>query len=450
MSYRLYVRPSAPFAAPGESPGEGLGEGLGEHPGEGSGAQLYNWVLHDASGDAQARGSADPRDTIEQTLSQNALDNVLLIGLIPGDEALFCVADIPAKQSRFIHQALPYAVEEQIAQDIDRVHLALGSHTDVGYCVAAVDRARMAHWLTLFSGWQQVRLEAIYPDAALLPVTEGGWSVCLDGEFALMASDRGEWLSMRADNLGMFAHTLAAPPSEDVAVEVPVTVYGTDHEFEVQQSLLSELTVPGRLSVRREAIELMPLELLAHAHHHHLCRPINLCQGGFSLRSGKDSPWRPWKPLIAVAAVWFVAQVALEIGMGVYYQNQAADLRRQAMSIYREVFPNDARTSAGNVRRVIEGQLRVAGSNGQDIDVITLMKYTASHYASRPGSEAVTFNSVNYSQSRGELVVDLRADSYDRLSALRNGLSSQGLNAEIGSVVNEDNGARGRLTVSGG
>ena len=95
MSYRLYVRPRPPFADLDANPE----------------AQLYNWVLVDASGDAQARGTADSQDVIEQTLTQNDLENVLLVGLIPGDEALFCVADIPAKQTRFVHQALPYAVE---------------------------------------------------------------------------------------------------------------------------------------------------------------------------------------------------------------------------------------------------------------------------------------------------------------------------------------------------
>lgn len=120
------------------------------------------------------------------------------------------------------------------------------------------------------------------------------------------------------------------------------------------------------------------------------------------------------------------------------------------MAIYQEAFPGDRRTHAGNVRRVIEGQLRVAGSNGPDLDFITLMKYTGQEYAELPGGQSVTFNSVNFSQSRGELVVDVRADSYDRLSALRNGLANQGLEAQIGSVVNESSGARGRLTVSGG
>lgn len=434
MSYRLYLRPLTPFEDSGESPED----------------HLFNWVLYDAGGDAQAQGSRDFRNTIEQTLSQNGLDDVLLVGLIPGDEALFCMADIPAKQSRFINQALPYAVEEQIAQDIDSVHLALGLHTQEGYRVAAIDRGRMAHWLELFKGWSHTRLDAIYPDAALLPVTEEGWSICLDGESAMMASFRGEWLSMQSANLGMFAQTLAMPPSEDVVAEVPVVIYGTEAEFDEQQAVLGELMAPGRLSVRRESLELMPLELLAHAHHHHLCRPINLCQREFSVSGGKASPLKPWKPLIAVAAVWFVVQLALEAGMGFYYQKQADEMREQAMAVYRSAFPEDRRTHAGNVKRVIEGQLRIAGSDGPDADFVTLMKYTGQQYASVAGAGTVTFNSINYSQSRGELVVDVRADSYDRLSTLRNGLSNQGLDAKIGSVVNESSGARGRLTVSGG
>ncbi len=434
MSYRLYVRPLPPFADPDQSPD----------------AQLYNWVLHDASGDSQARGTGDTRSVIEQTLSQNDLDNVLLNGLIPGDEALFCLADIPAKQTRFIQQALPYAVEEQIAQDIDSVHLSLGGHGDNGYRVAAIDRERMSGWVDLFSGWDHSRLYAIYPDAALLPVTGGGWSICLDGDNAMLISDRGEWLSIQSRNLGMFGHTLAMPPSEDVVAEVPVTIYGTEVELEQQQSAISELRSAGRLTVRLETIELMPLELLAHAHHHHLSQPINLCQGNYGVKSGKSSPLLAWKPLIAVASVWFVIQLGVEIGMGYYHQQHADETREQAMAIYRNAFPDDARTHAGNVRRVIEGQLRTIGSGGPSADFVTLMKYTGDQYTRVPQNQSLTFNSINYSRSRGELVVDLRADSYDRMSALRSGLSKQGLEAQIGSVVNESSGARGRLTVSGG
>ncbi|MDL0433506.1 type II secretion system protein GspL [Marinobacter sp. TBZ242] len=434
MSYRLYVRPQPPFAAPDVNPE----------------AQLYSWVLLDASGDAQARGTSDPKEEIEQTLAQNDLDNVLLVGLIPGEEALFCMADIPARQTRFVHQALPYAVEEQIAQDIEGVHLALGNRTEKGFRVAAVDHGQMADWVAMFSGWAHLKLEAIYPDAGLLPITEGGWSICLDGETAMLASDQGEWLSVQARNLAMFAQTLALPPSDDVVAEVPVTVYGTQTEFEHQQADLSQLKSSGRLRVREEILELMPLELLAHAHHHHLCQPINLCQGEYTVRSRRRSFLGPWKPLIAVASVWFVIQIGVEVGMGFYHQQKADQAREEAMAIYRQAFPNDSRTHAGNVRRVVEGQLRQLQAEGPDAGFISLMKFTGEQYSKIPDASSIMFNSVNYSRNRGELVVDVRADSYNKLSTLRNGLMDRGLKAEIGSVVNEPDGARGRLTVSGG
>jgi len=432
MSYRLFVRPVSSGAGPDAH------------------EQLYSWALCDASGGIQARGAGDTREQIELVLAQNALEEIPMIALIPGQEVLFCLADIPVRQSRYIAQALPYAVEEQIAQDIETVHLALGEHTPEGYRVAAIDRERMAHWFGIFSGWAGTRLTAIFPDAALLPVTAGGWTVCLDGDVAMLMSERGEWLNIHPDNLGMLAQALAAPSEEEVSAQVPVTVYAAQEELDAWQAVLAELQAPGRLAVHQEILEVTPLELLVHTRQQQLCQPINLCQGAFAVGTGGTGLLRPWKPVIVVASFWFVIQVALEIGMGFYYRHQANTLEQQAMAIYRQAFPDDRRTHAGNVRRVIEGQLRVAGSGGPQLDFINLMKFTGQQYSQLSSPEAVLFNSVNYSRNRGELVVDLRADNYERLNALRNGLASQGLEAQIGSVVNEDGGTRGRLTVSGG
>lgn len=430
MSYHLYVRPLPPFAYPAQ--------------------QRYSWVLQDAGGDAQAQGTSDTRETIEQTLAQNGLDEVELIGLIPADDTVFCIADIPAKQSRFVAQALPYAVEEQVAQDVDTLHFAQGSHTPAGYQVAAIDKEQMARWQPLFSGWQHSRLVAVYPDAALLPTTENGWTLCLAEQSVLMLSERGEWLAVQADNLPMFAHTMAAPPEDDVLVELPVRLYASKAGQERYHSVIQAFTAASeRLQVTQETLEMSVTGLLAWSHYQDRCQPINLCQGAFSVKAGGGSALAPWKPLIAVAVAWFVFQVGLEIGMGAHHQNQAEQLQAQAMATYREAFPDDQRTHVGNVRRVIQGQLRVAESGAPQADFITLLRFTGDQYSRLPNPDSVTFNSINYSRNRGELVVDIRADNYDRMSALRNGLADAGMQAQIGSVVNESGGSRGRLTVSG-
>lgn len=434
MSYHLYVRPLPPFP---DSPVE-------------TGEQAYNWVLLDASGQALARGMGETRPVIEQTLAQNALESVRLVGLIPGDEALFCWADIPARQERYIRQALPYAVEEQLAQDIDSMHLALGQREEAGFRVAAIDHQHMAAWSALFDNWDHVRLEAILPDAGLLPVVEEDWSICMDGDTALLDSKHGEWLRMHIDNLMIFADTLAAPMEEEVATEVRVTLYGTQEDLDRQAALVSTLQGSDRLVVKQQALELIPLELLAHAHHHHLSHPINLCQGRYAVRTEGSGAWRPWRPLIAVACLWFVLQMGIEIGLGVYRHQQATALEQRTMSIYHQAFPGNRATRVDNVRRVLEGLFRAAGEQGKVAGFLYLMKATGQQYAELSGNSSVEFNNINYNQARGELVVDLKADNFSKLNALRTGLAKDGLKAEIGSVVNEATGARGRLTISGG
>ena len=434
MSYHLYIQPDAPFHAL---------EGQIDQ-------QCYSWALVEASGIFQARGQGDTRDTIEQTLSQNDLEGVKVVGLIPGDEALFCFAEIPAKQARYVRQALPFAVEEQLAQDIDSVHLALGEHSERGFRVAAIDRNRMAIWFEVFESWSGANLEAIYPEAALLPLGDSAWSVCLQDDIALVSGAGGEWFRMSSVNLAIFAQTLAAPAQDEVSAEIAVTLYGSEADLVASDALIGILEREDRLNLTRQPLELSALELLAHTHSHHQCAPINLCQGTFEAANDASGVWRIWRPALIIAGLWLALQVSVEIGMGYYHHHEASELEAQAMGIYHQAFPNDTRTTPNNLKRSLEGKLRVAQQQGPNADFLALLSQAGSEYQKLGGGQNIKFESVNYSRQRGELVVDLKADSYDRLSALRSAIGDRGLDAKIGSVVNESSGARARLTVSGG
>ncbi|GHD47266.1 general secretion pathway protein L [Marinobacter persicus] len=431
MSYRLYVRPLSGIADNDEP--------------------RFSWVLQDASGAVRASGESDSRQAIERVLAQNALENAGLVGLVPAEETSFCLADIPARQSRLIVQALPYAVEEQVAQDVETLHLALGQHTGAGFQVCAIDRARMSHWQALFSGWHHAPLVSIYPDAALLPRPERGWIFCLDGSRVLMLSATGEWLALTIDNLPLFGHTLSEPTADSVATEVPVHLYAGEQargRYGKAIEALSRLT--ECLRIMEKPLSTPVTDFLAWSCFQQQCQPIDLCQGKYSVSTSGANTLSRWKPLLAVVAVWFAVQVALEIGMGAYQLTQSRQLQEQAMAVYRDVFPDDTRTHAGNVRRVVQGQLRAMQNEAPGTGFLTLLHHTGDQLNRLPDSGSVIFNSINYSRNRGELVVDLTADSYEGMSRLRNGLGETGLQAEIGSVVNEAGGARGRLTVSGG
>ncbi|MFE8071733.1 type II secretion system protein GspL [Marinobacteraceae bacterium S3BR75-40.1] len=435
MSDRLYVRPHV------------SNSGMGDE-------WRYEWLLVDASGEILAEGGDSSQEDIEQTLARNDLPQVRLIGLLPARDVTSCLAHIPGKQARFVHQALPFAVEEQLAQDIDSVHLALGPRKGKEWQVAAVDRQRMAAYFETFSGWNGTQLEALYPDAALLPVKGGDWTLCLEGEEVLVASAEGAWYSIPIAGLAVFMESLVSQqlPDEGALDAEPrtISVYGRSDDLETHHLELAALDQLEQVQAHRETLQTSPMTLLSLAFHRDAAHPFNLCQGAFSVRSDKAGNWRLWRPAAAVAALWFVLQVGLDLGQGFYYQRQAEDLESRSVSIYRSIFPGDTQASAMNIRSRLKAQLRAADQNGPGNDFLTLLGHAGYQYSTMPNRDDIRFNTINYSRARGELVLELRADEYGRFEALKDGVASVGLQARIGSVVNDENGTRGRLTISGG
>jgi len=430
MSYRLYVRPLC-------DEGGGL-------PDEAS-PWVYDWLLVDAGGDAQASGLAQSRDEIEQTLKRNDLENVRLVGLIPAENVLYCSARLPGKQSRYIRQALPFAVEEQLAQSVESMHLALGSKHGETFSVAAIHEPLMADIMARLNHWQ-IELQAIYADAMLLPVSESTWTLCIEGDYTMGAAADGGWFRVLTDNLPVMLDALPVPAE---ATSPTLRVFITEAARESQQLSLATIEQSERFQVRVETLELSSLELLAHAHQHHLSDPVNLAQDAFAPPSRQGGLWQRWRAVAVIAGVWFVLQLGLDLGQGFYYQHQARSWEHQAVGVYKSIFPNETRVNAGNLKRILEGKLRVASQQGGQQGFLPLMKQAGYQYSQMPDRGQLSFDSISYSRNSGQLVIEVHADTFDKLNELKNGLVNAGYKARIGSVVNDKNRARGRITISG-
>jgi len=193
-----------------------------------------------------------------------------------------------------------------------------------------------------------------------------------------------------------------------------------------------------------------PLKLFAKGLHSTAQGVINLCQGRLAPADTRRSPLRRWRPVAVVAALGLMMQLGLMVAEGIHYQNQAKRLDERAMGIYSDLFPNDTRVDANNLRRVLMGQLRAAEQGGGGGDFLTLLRYTGHQYQKLSSTDSLRFNAIQFSKQRGELRVELRGENFSQLDAMRTGLSDAGLNASIGSVVNNEDGTRARLTISQG
>ena len=111
--------------------------------------------------------------------------------LVPSESVLLLPVDLPLPNRAKRLAALPFAVEDRIADPIDAVHLALGDAIgDRRYLVAVVRHNVMAEWVAIAEG-AGIGAAAFVPDALALPAPVEGWSVEVTGGRALVRAADG-------------------------------------------------------------------------------------------------------------------------------------------------------------------------------------------------------------------------------------------------------------------
>ena len=105
-----------------------------------------SWILADARGNAISA----PQTTPLSEVAMRAAGRHICV-LVPSTDVLLAEPELPAKAGAKLHQVVPYALEEQLAEDIDDLHFAIGKRVgnSVTTPVAVVSHALMDDWLTL-------------------------------------------------------------------------------------------------------------------------------------------------------------------------------------------------------------------------------------------------------------------------------------------------------------
>ncbi|MCG8368922.1 MAG: type II secretion system protein GspL, partial [Proteobacteria bacterium] len=104
------------------------------------------WIVADDNG---TRRSAPSSGTLEEAAAEVRGRPVIV--LVPAVETLTTTVDLPVRSRARLDAALPYALEEQVADEVDAMHFAAGERRASGVRpVAAVARGTLDAWLARF------------------------------------------------------------------------------------------------------------------------------------------------------------------------------------------------------------------------------------------------------------------------------------------------------------
>lgn len=281
--------------------------------------------------------------------------------LVPGTEVLLAEPEVPAKAGVKLAQLVPYALEEQLAEDIEDLHFAIGKRAEAGRVpVAVVARSLMDDWLALLKS-QNIKPDLVVVDSELLPHDPGHSIALLEEEAVVARPPNGSPITLPVDALDEALEAVQTPAEMSEGGVRGLILYTGAAEWHQHSPAVERLR--SRFDgVRVQLLTGGPLGLFAQQLP--LTSPINLLQGPYAPQSSAAGAFQPWRTaatlLVAICGLHLVGKAA-ELTMLKRHERQLDTAIRQT---FRSAMQQDA--GVASARRLMEQRLiEVRGeSNG--------------------------------------------------------------------------------------
>ncbi|MFQ5546861.1 MAG: type II secretion system protein GspL [Woeseia sp.] len=308
--------------------------------------ELAHWIAVDATG---ARRSTPVTGPLSAAAAE--VQDRTVIVLVPGAEVLTTCVDIPVRGGAKLQAALPYALEEQLAEDIDELHFASGARRSSGNIpVAIVGRERLA-------GWIEWLTEAGIQPSSMIPENYG--LARIPGTISLLVAEGQVMINDGADTelimqgvspgdalaaIGALDDSAAGEDPEQGESALPamprhVLVYCEPEDEERHQH--------DWLAIRHE-MESVDVNLLPDGVMPRLAvtvatgAGVDLLQGDFGANTEYSGLLNRWRYAAVLLIAFGVVGIAAKATDYVLLKNEEAELKEQFEAEYRQLAPGGA------------------------------------------------------------------------------------------------------------
>ena len=299
------------------------------------------WIVADDSGTRRGQ-------TVSGSLADAAKDvrGRPVIVLVPATDVLTTTVEIPVRSGPRLRAALPFALEENLADDVDTLHFAPGARRENGKLpVAVVARARMDEWLEALDD-AGISATRMIPENYGLASIPGTMSVLIDGDCVMFndgADSEFVMQGVRPSDTLVAAGCLSDRSDEDPHGNEP-----SGHLVAYCEAADEERLSHDWIALRHE-LHSVDIKVLPDGALSRLAvtvasgNGVNLLQGRYGAKTDYRTQFLPWRNaavlLLGLVIVGLVAK-----GVDLYRLTQeAAALQAQFTEEYRQIRPGDTR-----------------------------------------------------------------------------------------------------------
>lgn len=347
----------------------------------------------------------------------------------PASETVLTRTVLPTRSRAKIAQALPYALEDQLLEDPDKLHFAYVHEPDGALAVAITARARLNAWTSALHD-AGVHPVALAPALLALPVLPNSWSVTF--------SDDEMWL--RSGTLAGFAcrASLDAPPAMLVSA-----LKETSGTAAAPESLIVFRPPPAfNLHAWRTALGL-PINIHTGDFwaEKSITPPLNLLQGDLAPTGHLRQLFRPLQPAAIMLAIWLVGGLLFDVSAWWRLRSQHQSHVAEMGTIFRTSFPETKTVldPAAQMRRNIEALQTRGGGPG---DLLPLLTRIAPALQSQ---KQLRLNGLKYADR--SLTLDMALPDYQALDAVKNSFKTTNLDVEVLAANSRAGEIEGRIRI---
>ena len=365
---------------------------------------------------------------------------------VPGADVLLKRLTVPTKSQRAMRSAVPYMLEDELAQDVDDLFFAYANiantDDDKNCCVAVVDRAQMQLWQAWLAA-ANIHTKTMQPDTLAMPYIAGQWSAIALEPTSVSSNEtqiivrQGEWQGGTLDSSAwqfVLAHRLSASQKTKESHEITINAYS-------QLPYCDESSSYAGFTVVKEQEEL-PLALLAqHCHH----SKFNLLQGEYKINERRSKNVNNWLWAAGFAACALLLNVSYKSVKLWQLSTQQTQIEAQIIARYQQAFPQAKKVRIGTIKSQLNRKITQLGGTSEQVGFLTMMAKIQPAFAKVP---ALKPESLKFDGNRQELRLQAIADDYQHFERFKGALNTANLDVKPGAQNSQGEQVTGSFSIS--
>lgn len=363
-----------------------------------------------------------------------------VLGFVSGCDVSLKSLSVPAKSKKAQLAAVPYMLEDNLAQDVDDLFFAyanLPTNEQGENCfVAVVDKNKMAQWLTWLDN-ANISCKALVPDFLALPLdveTSNGTAISVGEEVLLRQS---QWQGVTVDESLWEPVCASLYPSSSIESEseiAPIKLQAYSALATSDKSPIEVIAMPEEL----------PLALLAQ---HVSKQKFNLLQGEYQVKQKSNNNLMHWRWVAGIAVAVLLLNVTIKATQSYRLSDKIAAVDAQIIATYKKAFPKTKKVRINTIKSQLKSKMVGIGNGAKNGAFLMMLEQLKPAFKAVPDLKPQT---LKYDGKKQEIRIQAEAKDYQTFEKFGQLIEKSKMAVSQGSLNNKGDKVVGSLSITKG